>query len=98
MPHRSLPRKVTPLQGYMLDLSGLDLSGADEADYARRLTVARSLSVKETGADFGFDIEKWHNYLISDERLCPEYSWGYVAEGIQRSILSMASDQHRRLI
>jgi len=44
----------------------------DELPMADRIANAKSILVKETGQDFGFDIRKWHEYLCAND---DSYRW-----------------------
>jgi hypothetical protein len=57
---------------YQLAGEWLPFVEPDELSIADRIAMAKAELVEETGQDFGFDIRKWHEYLIASD---DSYRW-----------------------
>jgi hypothetical protein len=67
--------RLLPLQIEMSMLAGewLPFCEPDPLPLAERLERARSVLIKETGCDFGYDLRKWHDHLVANHR--DGYCW-----------------------
>lgn len=55
--------RLTPSQGAMLQLLGQKVFREPSSRLKDRIAYGRRLLVQFTGQDFGFDLQKWHDYL-----------------------------------
>ncbi len=92
--------RVTPVQGFMLMLAGhvlhrLHESGMVEPDQERldAMRQGRKALCQLTGQDFGFDLARWHEYLLSDNR--HGYKHPYAGRVVKRAIEEALHDQDR---
>jgi len=74
--------RIFPIQIHMVHLTGEQLPIDDYSDTlqerSKRMRAARDALVRETGRDYGYDVSKWHQYLISSEAsedTRGEYTW-----------------------
>jgi hypothetical protein len=89
--------RATPTQMDMLCLAGgvfrrRDITtDASDDDRIQSMRVARAKLVRKTGADFGYDLQSWHTYLLSHDDddsfgYRHSYAWSTVRNAIQRFI------------
>ena len=50
---------------------------------------------KETGRDFGYDLEAWHNYLINSDEHREQYTFHYAWDAVKSKIVELISDPER---
>src|SRR5689334_18633549 len=67
---------------YMLAGEWLPFCDTNERPLAERLRDARKSLVEQTGQDFGYDLRKWHEYLVEHHK-----DNGYCWSDKHRSIL-----------
>jgi hypothetical protein len=97
----SVPKygRVTPLQADMLALGGdVDVGlMEDPTDGQRVSAMGRALSNlrRDTGQDFGYDLEAWHHYLISSKEHSEEYTFHYAWKAVEPAILALIHDADR---
>ncbi|WP_417377326.1 hypothetical protein [Gimesia maris] len=85
---------ITPLQGSVLNLAGAVCGVPDdlvsESDRLSSMQKALEKLRKRTGQDFGYDIVRWHQFLLASEEFNQEYtfdfSWNVVSESVERFI------------
>jgi hypothetical protein len=82
--------RVTPLQMGMLGLAGHDLDNQEPSEEERRIAIARGRSflVRMTGQDFGYDLNRWHEYLLESHsaQYRHPYAWRAVRPAVERAI------------
>lgn len=82
--------KLTPVQAAMVNLAGHAFDEtADSQEGKRRAIAYGRWELREiTGEDFGFDIGKWHEYLMQAVRTgySHSYGWNQIFPAIQRAI------------
>jgi hypothetical protein len=83
--------RLTPVQGYMLQLAGINLDrhrygfdpfkpGAEEISDLDRIEImkrGRTALVKYTHQDFGFDLEAWQSFLMANPDFGFTHPYGY---------------------
>jgi hypothetical protein len=100
-PPMSVPHfgRITPIQGDMLGLGGVvTLHPDEEATEEDRISeMRRSLNSlrKETGRDFGYDLEAWHKYLLDSDAHREEYTFPYAWRAVQAKIMELIPDSDR---
>lgn len=57
------------------------------------MVTARDQLKTCTGQDFGYDLEKWHNYLLLNYH--EEYTFPNGWRGVQLKIIELIEDPHR---
>ena len=81
--------RVTPLQIDMLHLAGHVLDDSDATEEEKRVAIARGKRELErrTGQEFGYDLKRWHNYLVktNKEEYCHSYAWNSVQPAIENA-------------
>jgi hypothetical protein len=67
--------RLLPVQIKMYMLAGewLPFCEPDELPLAQRIKSARQSLVQQTGQNFGYDLQKWHDYLVEHHK--GEYCW-----------------------
>lgn len=82
--------KLTPTQAAMINLAGHAFEEpTDDPEKKRRAIAYGRWELREiTGKDFGFDLGKWHEYLLINDRLgyCHSYGWQRIGPAIQTAI------------
>ena len=95
--------RMRSLQVDVLDLGGA-LCGvpsdiAKEEDRIEAMRQALQSLKEETGEDFGYNIEKWHNYLQSSDEFKKAYTfrsgWDEVCAGVKELV---ADKDHSRRV
>ena len=89
--------RITPLQGCMLALGGEVVHTLDDATHDERIQAmlkARSNLKLLTGQDFGYDIQKWHDYLLSSSHR-EQYTFPYAWKSVHRKVLELFDDPRR---
>jgi hypothetical protein len=74
----------------MLALAGVSgrnpFDDASEEELAEEMRQARRTLAEVTGADFGYDLQAWHQYLLSSAAHHSEYSSEYAWEPASKAI------------
>lgn len=88
--------RVTPIQMDMLMLAGHVMRphpvppGTVEPDEARlrAMAMGRAQLRRLTEQDFGYDLPRWHEYLLAAENVqyCHPYAWHAVRPAIERAL------------
>ena len=95
--------RATPIQGLMLGLGGevIHLLGSNPSDDQRisQMKESRQLLRKLTGADFGYDLVAWHQFLLNSEKFNEQYTFSYAWDAVEPKIRElMQSDYRSRLV
>lgn len=81
--------RVTPLQMHMLGLAGHVLGNQEPSEEERRIAIARGRSslARATGQDFGYDLNRWHEYLLKSHsaQYRHPYAWSAVRPAVERA-------------
>jgi hypothetical protein len=82
--------RITPIQGLMLGLGGevVHLIGIQPSDEQRvaQMKDSRQLLMKLTGADFGYDLVAWHQFLLTSEKFSEQYTFSYAWDAVEPKI------------
>jgi hypothetical protein len=82
--------RVTGLQSLMLGLAGISAWNSADSEskeaLAEEMQRSRSLLTKMTGIDFGFDLRRWHEHLLTIEEYIPEYTFEYAWNGVRNAV------------
>jgi hypothetical protein len=91
--------RVTPLQGFMLELAGVngtnpqcELSDDEVIDQMRS---SRRVLRRIVGHDFRYDLSAWHNFLICSEEFKEGYMFRYSWSSISRDMPKFIVDPNR---
>lgn len=97
----SVPRfgRVTPLQGDVLNLGGIACGVPEDlmqdSDRVTAMQEARDSLRKETGEDFGFDLSKWHEFLVTSPKFSEEYTFHFAWKSVCKAVEERISDPER---
>ncbi|MFT5091492.1 MAG: hypothetical protein ACI93T_000305 [Porticoccaceae bacterium] len=82
--------RLTPIHAAMVNLAGHAFNAPDESQEEKRRAIAhgRWELQRLTGDDFGFDLSKWHEYLMQEDKLgyCHSYGWSRVFPAVHQAI------------
>lgn len=91
--------KFTPLQADVLDLGGVVCGVLEdlvkEQDRINAMRQALKSLQKRTGQDFGYDIEKWHQFLQTSDEFSEEYTFKYAWGAIPKAVNELLTDEDR---
>jgi hypothetical protein len=91
--------RITPVQGYILGLAGRILTrqgdsteGASHNSRMNAMRYSRHRLCTQTGKDFGYDLQAWHEYLLTDAQ--------YASAHVRSSIIAqfIADEDRLRLV
>jgi hypothetical protein len=82
--------RLTPAQIAMHHLLGLRLPLGSPADLVERVRHGHAWLVQLTRQDFGYDLERWHEYLRATD--AGGYRWSNKHLGMPKRIVKALSD------
>ncbi|HWE98106.1 MAG TPA: hypothetical protein VG269_29440 [Tepidisphaeraceae bacterium] len=98
----SVPKygRVTPLQMDMLGLGGeiclwYQQRPPTDDERTKEMRSSREVLQRLTGLDFGYDLEAWHERLLSDQQYSEQYTHPYAWEAVKPKILELIKDPNR---